>query len=159
MVVRQAHEITGPGPVLTPPKSDVGRRSVALPAFVLEALAEHLRDHVGDAVDAWLFTRPSGLPLRRADLSYAWKDACPALGLEDIRPPRSSTPRGDRHRPQSQRDAARADGDHRTLVVRGGAALPTCSAERNKAIADYLDDVIDAARRAPKSAPVRRRPN
>lgn len=33
------------------------------------------------------------------------------------------------------------------------------AAERNQAIADYLDDVIDAARRAPKSAPVRRRPN
>ena len=33
------------------------------------------------------------------------------------------------------------------------------TAERNKAIADDLDDVIDAARRAPKSAPVRRRPN
>ena len=77
MVVRQAHEITGPGRVLTPPKSDAGRRSVALPAFVLEALAEHLRDHVGDAVDAWVFTRPSGLPLRRADLSYAWRDAVP----------------------------------------------------------------------------------
>jgi hypothetical protein len=33
------------------------------------------------------------------------------------------------------------------------------TAERNKAVADYLDDVIDSARRAPKSAPVRRRPN
>jgi hypothetical protein len=33
------------------------------------------------------------------------------------------------------------------------------TAERNKAVADYLDDVIDGARRAPKSAPVRRRPN
>lgn len=33
------------------------------------------------------------------------------------------------------------------------------TAERNQAIADYLDDVIDAARRTPKSAPVRRRPN
>jgi integrase len=85
MVVRQAHEITGPGRVFTPPKSDAGRRSVALPAFVLEALAEHLRHHVGDAVDAWVFTPPSGLPLRRA-LSSAWRDACAALGLEGIRP-------------------------------------------------------------------------
>jgi hypothetical protein len=33
------------------------------------------------------------------------------------------------------------------------------TAERNKAVADYLDDVIDGARRAPMSAPVRRRPN
>ena len=66
MVVRQAHEITGPGRVLTPPKSDAGRRTVSLPAFVLKTLEAHLRDNVGVGVDAWVFTRPSGLPLRRA---------------------------------------------------------------------------------------------
>ncbi|HEY6428522.1 MAG TPA: hypothetical protein VIX84_14975, partial [Acidimicrobiales bacterium] len=31
--------------------------------------------------------------------------------------------------------------------------------ERSQAIADYLDDVINSAQRAPSSAPVRRRPN
>ena len=41
-VVRQAHEITGQGRMLTPPKSDAGRRTVALPRSVLEALDAHL---------------------------------------------------------------------------------------------------------------------
>jgi integrase len=77
MVVRQAHEITGRGRVVTAPRSDAGRRTVALPTFVLEALEEHLRDEVAGAGHAWVFTRPSGLPLRRADLSYAWRDAAP----------------------------------------------------------------------------------
>ncbi len=70
-VVRQAHEITGQGRVLTPPKSDAGNRTVALPSFELHALEEHLQAHVAEAMDAPVFTRPSGLPLRRADLSHS----------------------------------------------------------------------------------------
>src|SRR5271156_2622612 len=60
-VVRQAHEVTGQGRILTPPKSDAGRRTIAVPAFVLRALKEHLRDHVDTAPDSPVFTRPSGL--------------------------------------------------------------------------------------------------
>ena len=94
MVVRQAHEITGPGRVLTPPKSDAGRRTVSLPAFVLKTLEAHLRDNVGVGVDAWVFTRPSGLPLRRADLSTrggsmrrsAWTGSVPTTSV--TMPPR-----------------------------------------------------------------------
>jgi hypothetical protein len=77
---RGGGEAAGPGRLLTPPKSDAGRRTVAVPAFVLKALEVHTRDDVGAAVDAWVFTRPSGLPLRRADLSHPWKRACAALG-------------------------------------------------------------------------------
>jgi integrase len=159
MVERQAHEITGPGRVLTPPKSDAGRRSVALPAFVLESLAEHLRDHVGDAVAAWVFTRPSGLPLRRADLSYAWRDACAALGLEGIRPHdlRHHAATVIARNPNVTLRELMATIGHSSYVA--ALRYQHATAERNKAIADYLDDVIDAARRAPPSAPVRRRPN
>jgi excisionase family DNA binding protein len=72
-VVRQSHEITGQGRITTAPKSDAGYRTVALPRFVLVALEEHLGQHVEGAPDAPVFTRPSGLPLRRADLSLAWR--------------------------------------------------------------------------------------
>ena len=74
-------------------------------------------------------------------------------------PSRSSSPRGDRHRPQSQRDLRElmATIGHSSYVA--ALRYQHATAERNKAIADYLDDVIDAARRAPKSAPVRRRTN
>ena len=67
-------------------KSDAGYRSVALPRFVLIALEEHLGQHVEGAPDASVFTRPSGLPLRRADLSLAWRSACDAVGLCGVRP-------------------------------------------------------------------------
>jgi integrase len=159
LVVRQAHEIIGPGRVLTPPKSDAGRRSVALPAFALEALADHLRDHVGDAVDAWVFTGPSGLPLRRADLSYAWRDACAALGLEGIRPHdlRHHSATVIARNPNVTLRELMATIGHSSYVA--ALRYQHATAERNKAIADYLDDVIDAARRAPKSAPVPRRTN
>ena len=65
-VVRQAHEITGQGRILTAPKSDAGRRTVALPAFVLAGLEQHLADYVAADPTPSVFTRPSGLPLRRA---------------------------------------------------------------------------------------------
>jgi integrase len=157
MVVRQAHEITGPGRVLTPPKSDAGRRTVGLPAFVLNALEVHLRDHVGAAVDAWVFTRPSGLPLRRADLSYAWKEACAALGLEGIRP-------HDLRHHAATLIARNPNVTLRELMATIGhssyvAALryQHSTAERSKAIADYLDGVITSAQRSQKSAGERRR--
>ena len=38
--------------MLTPPKSETGRRTVALPAFVLAALEDHLRDYVAGAPDS-----------------------------------------------------------------------------------------------------------
>ena len=69
----------------SPPKTDAGRRAISLPAFVLRALEDHLRDYVGADPDSLIFTRPSGLPLRRQDSPRAWTDACFELGLEGIR--------------------------------------------------------------------------
>ena len=85
-VERRAHELTGLGRVLTPPKSEAGRRTVALPAFVLRALEHHFQDYVAAPADSFVFTRPTGLPLRRQDLSHAWTTACAAVGIEGVRP-------------------------------------------------------------------------
>jgi integrase len=157
MVVRQAHEITGRGRVVTPPKSDAGRRTVALPAFVLEALTEHLHDNVGGVMEAWIFTRPSGLPLRRADLSYAWKDTCTALGLEGIRPHdlRHHAATVIARNPNVTLRELMATIGHSSYVA--ALRYQHATAARNRAIADYLDDVITSAQSAPPSAQVRNR--
>jgi len=69
--------------MLTPPKSEAGRRTVALPAFVRAALEDHLRDYVAAAPDSPAAT---GLPLRRQDLSHAWSDPSAAVGIDGVRP-------------------------------------------------------------------------
>ena len=70
-VVRQSNEITGQGRIFTAPKSDAGYRTMALPSLLLADIEQHLSDYVEVRSDAPLFTRPSGLPLRRADLPRA----------------------------------------------------------------------------------------
>jgi integrase len=148
-VVRQAHEVTGQGRILTPPKSDAGRRIIALPTFVLRALEDHLRDSVGAAPDSPVFTRPSGLPLRRQDLSHAWSDVCMELGLAGIRV-------HDLRHHAATVIARNPDVTLRELMATIGhsshvAALryQHSTAERSRAIADYLDGVISDARIAP----------
>jgi integrase len=147
-VVRQAHEVTGQGRILTPPKSEAGRRTIVLPAFVLDALEDHLRDHVAAAPDAPVFTRPTGLPLRCQDLSHAWTDVCIELGLEGVRV-------HDLRHQAATVIARNPDVTLRELMATIGhsshvAALryQHSTAERSRAIADYLDGVITAARDA-----------
>jgi integrase len=113
---------------------------------------------VAGATDAWVFTRPSGLPLRRADLSYAWKDACAALGLKEIRPHdlRHHAATVIARNPNVTLRELMATIGHSSYVA--ALRYQHSTAERSKAIADYLDDVINAAKSAPPSAPVRRRP-
>jgi len=143
-VERQAHELTGLGRVLTPPKSEAGRRTAVLPSFVLAALEDHLRDYVAAPVDAIVFTRPTGLPLRRQDLSHAWKAASTAVGVQGVRP------HDLRH--HAATIARKPNVTLRELMATIGhsshiAALryQHATAERSKEIVAYLDDVIGAA--------------
>jgi integrase len=154
-VVRQAHEITGQGRILTPPKSEAGRRTVALPAFVLKALEHHLHDHVTITRDAPVFTGQSGLPLRRADVSAAWKAACTAVGLQGV------------HLHDLRHHAATVIARNpnvtlRELMATIGHSSPVAAlryqhatAERSKAIASYLDQVINGAQSSNTSVPSR----
>ncbi len=157
-VVRQSHEITGQGRILTAPKSDAGYRTVALPSVVIVTLEEHLRDHVEDAADAPVFTRPSGLPLRRADLSQAWRAACSAVGLSGVRP-------HDLRHHAATVIARNPNVTLRELMAAIGHSSPVAAlryqhatAERSKAIATYLDDVIESAQSAHESALIPHRP-
>ena len=156
-VDRQAHELTGLGRVLTAPKSEAGRRTVALPTFVLDALDDHLRAFVAPSADAFVFTRPTGLPLRRQDLSHAWAAACAVVGIDGVRP-------HDLRHHAATVIARNPNVTLRELMATIGhsshvAALryQHATAERSREIADYLDGVISAARplnSSPESAAV-----
>ena len=152
-VDRQAHELTGLGRVLTPPKSEAGRRTVALPKFVLRALEDHLRDYGAPEADSFVFTRPTGLPLRRQDLSHAWKAACAEVGIQGIRP-------HDLRHHAATVIARNPNVTLRELMATIGhsshvAALryQHATAERSKEIADYLDGVITAATASNRPSP------
>ncbi|MDP8927029.1 MAG: site-specific integrase [Actinomycetota bacterium] len=68
-------------------------RSVSLPAFVCEELAQHLAAKVEDHPDALVFTTDSGMPVRHSDfLRYRWRSAVQAAGL-----PEGLTPHELRH--------------------------------------------------------------
>jgi len=151
-VARQAHEITGQGRILTAPKTEAGNRTVSLPTVVLEALSDHLDEYVAPAPDAPVFTRPSGLPLRRQDLSHAWSDACAAVGVTGVHP-------HDLRHHAATIIARNPSVTLRELMATIGHASPAAAliyqhatAERGQAIARYLDDVVSAANSAPESA-------
>ena len=51
--------------VFGPPKTEAGRRTVAIPPELVPALEAHLGDHVGTDPEDLVFTSPEGHPLRR----------------------------------------------------------------------------------------------
>jgi len=62
------------------------RRTVVIPGFLRDQLAEHLATHVEIAEDALVFTSPGGEPLRRGNFSRrVWKPVLEAARL-DVRP-------------------------------------------------------------------------
>lgn len=64
-------------------KSRSSRRSLAIPAFMAEALADHLAEHrAGAAGDDLVFTGPEGGPLRRSFEARVLKPAVSKAGLD-----------------------------------------------------------------------------
>ncbi|MGC1211211.1 MAG: site-specific integrase [Micromonospora sp.] len=66
-----------------PPKSAAGVRVVALPAAAVEALHEHLAEHVEDGPEALIFTGAKGAPLRSGNFGRAvrWTKTVASVGL------------------------------------------------------------------------------
>jgi integrase len=52
-----------------PPKSAAGRRTVSLPAVVVEALAEHLARYTAKSPEAYVFLSSQGRHLRRSNFN------------------------------------------------------------------------------------------
>lgn len=84
-VVEQALELSGGTRVLGPPKSDAGRRTITMPAFVVDELVDHMRRYVGQEPDAVVFTGPKGAPLRRGNWNGKWNAVRKAVGCEGLR--------------------------------------------------------------------------
>ena len=87
IVERQAQELTGLGHVLTPPKSEAGRRTVGRPPRFRLARARGASAGLCGAIcRCVLVHRPTALSLRRQDLSHAWRAACAVVGIDGVRP-------------------------------------------------------------------------
>ena len=72
--------------VIGPPKSQAGRRVVALPRPVMADLATHLETYVGAEPDALVFTGVKGGPLRRSNFNKLtdWKKTVADLGAPGL---------------------------------------------------------------------------
>ena len=84
-VVAQLQELSKGGHFQGLPKSDAGRRTVALPDVLLPALASHLDTWVDPKPDALIFGGVNGKPLRRATFYKAWHKAVTEVDLPDFR--------------------------------------------------------------------------
>lgn len=84
-VARNAVEVRG-RLTLGSPKTKAGRRSVALPGAVAEAVAAHLRDFTGPGEDSPIFAGADGARLRANHFrARVWRDATEAAGLAGLR--------------------------------------------------------------------------
>ncbi|WP_084124948.1 site-specific integrase [Demequina sp. NBRC 110054] len=77
-------EVAGHPVAYGPPKTAAGRRTVALPVIVTNALTEHLERHTNPGTDALVFTTTTGLPVTSATRSHAMRTARTAIGRPDI---------------------------------------------------------------------------
>lgn len=84
-VVEQLNELNG-SVTFGPPKTAAGRRSVRLPAFLTEALAEQVAGRSEPGPAGLVFPAPIGGPMRRSNFRRrAWLPATRRAGLDGLR--------------------------------------------------------------------------
>jgi integrase len=143
-VTESAAELQDGSRIIGDPKTDRGRRTVALPSHVAQELAEHLGRYVGPEPDALVFTGPLGGPLRRGNFHKVWTqaraeaDVTTALHFHDLRHTGNTF-------------AAGTGASTAELMARMGHASPRAaliyqhaSPKRDQAIAAALDQMITA---------------
>jgi integrase len=74
-------ELTDGSLVTGPPKSEAGKRTVTLPAFVLPEIAAHLDRFTGPDADSFVFVGPKNAPLRRSNFTRTWQHATESAEL------------------------------------------------------------------------------
>ena len=84
-VVEQYQELADGTLVLGPPKTDAGRRTVAIPATIVAELEGHLARWSRSGPEELVFPSTTGAPLRRATLYTVWARATRATGLQGLR--------------------------------------------------------------------------
>jgi integrase len=83
-VVEQRQQLRDGTLIVGPPKTDAGRRTVALPAPLIPEIDAHLAAYVLADADAVVFTGEKGGPLRDHVWQAKWAKARDALGLGDL---------------------------------------------------------------------------
>ena len=84
-VARQLTEQHGGGLVFGPPKSDAGRRTVAVPEVIAPDLAAHLVAYARPGDDGLLLTSAQGTLLRHSNFCRrVWRPALNAAGLPPV---------------------------------------------------------------------------
>ncbi len=144
LTVRQTWSMAGRHPVLGPPKTDAGRRSVAIPPNIVPALTAHLSTYTGPEATAWLFLGTDGNPAHPRTFDHAWATARTAIGRPDLR----------LHdlRHSGLTWAAAAGASVAELMRRAGHASPQAALryqhateDRDRAIADALGALAEQA--------------
>lgn len=137
-VTRTLHERAGHGVTFGPPKSDAGRRTVALPRTVADAIADHLDRFTPADPEDLAFTTATGKPLTAPRRSRILRPARAAISRDDV------TWHHLRHTGATLAAAAgatmaelQARIGHST--ARAAAIYQHASTERDRLIADRLD--------------------
>jgi integrase len=145
-VEQQAQVVVGQGRVLGPPKSEAGRRRVAIPGELAYILERHLATYVGPSPDAVVFTGDKGAPITTQHWSKKFREAADASGAEglhfhDLRHLAGTL-------------AAATGASTRELMARLGHSSPRASLiyqhateSRDRQIAEGIDAILDAAKK------------
>jgi integrase len=84
-VVEQAADVAGKI-IVSPPKTDSGRRVVTLPGVAVEALAAHMEEYAESDPEGLVFTTPKGAYLLRSPLNrFVWRPAVEQGGRDGLR--------------------------------------------------------------------------
>ncbi|WP_176818865.1 tyrosine-type recombinase/integrase [Quadrisphaera sp. DSM 44207] len=85
VTVERSVRSVGGRQIVGPPKTDAGRRAVALPPTLARTLARHLEEHVGQGPDALVFSTGTGGYLARSGWTVMFQRAVSACGLPPVR--------------------------------------------------------------------------
>lgn len=145
LTVAQAQQQMNDGSIVFgPPKTDAGRRTVAVPSNAMARLEDHMDRFVTVGPDSLLITGQKGGSLRPHVLQSAWKKAREAVGRPDLHL------HDLRHTGNTW--AAATGASTRELMARMGHANPSAAlryqhatADRDRAIADALAGLAEQA--------------
>jgi integrase len=81
-VVEQYQQLVDGSLIIGPPKTDAGRRTVAIPEAIVPELEAQLATFAASGKDGLVFAGTRGQPFRLATFYRAWRKATLAVGLE-----------------------------------------------------------------------------